>query len=180
VLASNKLFVEISENEKKINEISKSFFDTVGLVLRHIKVIRSEITGYKSGLRELKNAVLKDISEDKSPKSMAIILNEFQEIEIKLKSLDDLVTSNQMEKAILEFGDIKKDFFSLITFANNCVELEKFAFTKIPQYFVKLEKLFEQAQKNTKSNFNYINFDAQMIALKNDYQLLMDNFTMKD
>ncbi len=178
VLASNKLYVEIGENEKKINKLSKTFFDTVGLVLGHIKIIRSEITGYKSGLREFKNAIFKDISEISNEKSSAIILNEFKEIEVKLKLLDDLVSSNQMEKAILDFEEIKKNFLALITFANSCKELEKFVFTKIPEYFEKIEKLFEQAKKNTKSDLAYIGFEVQMLDLKNEYLLLTQSFTI--
>ncbi len=180
VLASNKLYVEINENEKKISQISRNFFDTVGLVLGHIKVLRNEITGYKNGLRELKNEIFKNISEESNPKSSAIILNEFQAIEIKLKELDDLITSNQIEKAILEFGDIKKDFLELIIFANNSEELEKFVFIKIPEYFDKIQNLFEQAKKNTSSEFSYMTFDIQMNTLKNDYKSLTGTFGIKN
>ena len=180
VLASNKLYLEISENEKKINQISKNFFDTVGLVLGHIKVLRGEITGYKNGLREFKNEIFKNISEESNPKSIEIILNEFQTIEIKLKDLDDLITSDQIEKAILEFGDIKKSFLELIIFTNNSTELEKFIFTKIPEYFDKLEKLFEQAKKNTHSEFSYMAFDVQMNILKNNYKSLTSSFGIKN
>ena len=180
VLASNKLYVEINENEKKISQISRNFFDTVGLVLGHIKILRNEITGYKNGLRELKNEIFKNISEESNPKSSAIILNEFQAIEIKLKELDDLITSNQIEKAILEFGDIKKDFLELIIFANNSEELEKFVFIKIPEYFDKIQNLFEQAKKNTSSEFSYMTFDIQMNTLKNDYKSLTGTFGIKN
>jgi hypothetical protein len=83
-----------------------------------------------------------------------------------------------MEKAILDFEEIKKNFLALITFANSCKELEKFVFTKIPEYFEKIEKLFEQAKKNTKSDLAYIGFEVQMLDLKNEYLLLTQSFTI--
>lgn len=180
VFASNKLFVGIVENEKKINSISKKFFDTVGMVLENIKIVRKEITTYKNGLRELKNSVIKKISGLENPKSKELILEEFGKIEINLKSLDDLVSSNQIERAAIEFTNIKQDFLELIHFSNNCEELEKVIFSKIPEYFTRIELLFNQAKKNTKCDFSYIAFDEQMNSMKAIHNIVSSSFSIEN
>lgn len=180
VFASNKLFVGIVENETKINELSKKFFDTVGMVLENIKEVRKEIRVYKGGLRDLKQEILTNISELSNPKSKTIILAEFGKIEINLKSLDDLVSSNQIEKAIIEFSNIKQYFLNLINFSNNCVELENVIFNKMPEYFQRLEVLFEQAKKNTKCDLNYISFYHQIETIKIQYNYLINSFSIEN
>ncbi len=179
ILNSNKISLKIKDNVNKINEISKKFFDTVGGVLENIKIVRREITFYRNGLKNLKDATLKDVLEFTSPKSNHIINNEFQKIETKLKSLNDLVDSNQIDEAMNEFRDIKKDFLLLIKFANSAIELEKTIFIKIPEYFYKLNELFEQAKKNTKCELVYISFNQRIESLKDDYKFLTSILTIE-
>ncbi|MGL6125071.1 MAG: hypothetical protein ACRC1F_01105 [Metamycoplasmataceae bacterium] len=180
IFASNKLFLGIVKNEEEINSLSRNFFDTVGMVLKNIKILRNEITTYKSGLRELKNSVVKKISELESPKSRDLILKEFGKIEINLKSLDDLVSSNQIERAAIEFGNLKQDFLTLIIFANNCEELEKVVFTRIPEYFSKIENLFEQTKKNTKCELAYIAFHEQINSIKSAHNIASSSFSIEN
>ncbi|MDK2819712.1 MAG: hypothetical protein KFW07_02645 [Mycoplasmataceae bacterium] len=180
ILSSNKLLMKIKKNEKSIKELSHKFFETVTFVLGDIKVIRKEITLYKNGLRGLKTQIKKDFDDLKYPKSKVIVESEFETIEDKLKILDDFVASNEMEKAITEFSDIKKSFYSFLIFLNNCKELEKMIFTSLPKYFLRLEQLFNDAKKNTKSDYSYLSFDQQLEDLKIDYQKLINDFNFKN
>ncbi len=179
ILNSNKIFIQIQNNSKQINKLSKRFFNTVGGVLENIKIIRGEITLYRNGLRSLKSKTLKSITVSANPKSNRIINKEFQKIEIKLKSLNDLVDSNEIDEAMSEFRDVKANFLLLIKFANSAIELEKTIFKKIPEYFHKLHSLFEQAKKNMKCELSYISFEQQMSSINDDYELLTSIFAIE-
>ncbi|MGL5733206.1 MAG: hypothetical protein ACRCXE_03995 [Metamycoplasmataceae bacterium] len=178
LFASNKVFHDIVKNEKKIEDLSTKFFKTVGTILENIKIARKEIVEYKNGLRELKNELTKKISEEKNPISKNIILNEFGKIEVNLKTLDDLVGSNQMDKVAIAFANIKDDFLKLIKFANNCEELEKVVFTKIPDYFPRIESFFEKTKNNTNCNFSYITFYEQINSMKSVHQISCSSFSI--
>ncbi|MGL5617534.1 MAG: hypothetical protein ACRCWU_00550 [Metamycoplasmataceae bacterium] len=178
LFASNKVFHDIVKNEKRIEDLSNKFFKTVGTILENIKIARKEIVEYKNGLRELKNELNKKISEEKNQISRNLILNEFSKIEANLKTLDDFVGSNQMDKVAVAFANIKEDFLKLIKFANNCEELEETVFTKIPDYFQKIEDYFERTKKNTNCNFSYITFYEQINSMKSVHQISCSSFSI--
>ncbi|MGL5590747.1 MAG: hypothetical protein ACRDCJ_00315 [Metamycoplasmataceae bacterium] len=178
LLASNKVFHTIVKNEKQIEDLSNKFFKKVGGILENIKIARKEIVEYKNGLRELKNEVTNNISEEKYPISKSLIIDEFRKIEGNLKTLDDLVGSNQMEKVAISFAHIKDDFLKLIKFSNNCEELEKIVFTKIPDYFLRIETFFERTKKNTNCNFSYMTFYEQINSMKSAHQISCSSFSI--
>ncbi|MGL5205336.1 MAG: hypothetical protein ACRC7B_00250 [Metamycoplasmataceae bacterium] len=178
IWASNKVFHDIVANERKIDDLSNKFFKTVGTILENIKIARKEIVEYKNGLRELKNKINKNISEEKNPISKTLISNEFGRIESNLKDLDDYVGSNQMDKVAIAFANIKEDFLKLIKFANNCQELEKIIFNKIPDYFVRIETFFEKTKQKTNCNFSYISFYEQINSMKSANQISCSSFSI--
>lgn len=177
ILSSNKLLIKIRKNEKIIKELSQKFFETITFVLGDIKVIRKEITFYKNGLRGVKSQTKKEFNDLKYSKSKIIIESEFESIEVKLKILDDFVASNEMEKAVTQFSNIKKSFYFFLVFLNNCKELEKMIFSSIPKYILRLEELFNDAKKNTKSDYSYLSFDQQLEDLKKDHERVASEFS---
>ncbi|MGL5308644.1 MAG: hypothetical protein ACRC9F_01200, partial [Metamycoplasmataceae bacterium] len=178
LLKSKRLFKDIVKNEKEIEILSNKFFKTVGSILENIKIARKEIIEYKSGLRELKNEVNKRMIEEVNPISKKLILDEFWKIEIKLKTLDDLVDSNQMESVAIEFANIKDEFLKLIKFANNCEELEMTIFTKIPMYFKSIERHFESTKKNINCDFSYISFYEQINSIKTIHENTCSSYSI--
>lgn len=178
LFSSNKLLVEIKNNEEEIKKVAAAFTKTVGPILGNIKTIREEIVFYKNGLRDFNEKFGEITSSKHSPKSFNMIENELSKIRNKLGELDDLVDSSDLDNAVIVFSDVKNDFLSLINFANSSEKLEKTIFTEIPLYINKLKQLFSETKNNTGCELVFLSFDEQVFDLQEMYILLIEAFTI--